>query len=276
MYIINLLASVKKPSASSGNLGDIFGYVLLEYLCKNLNIKVNRLGLYDNISGGDVTFAIVGSIVELCLNKANKTPNKLIVIGCGLINNKSSINMSKNIIWEGVRGPMTKKLLNVNTRVISDPGLLISKLYKMPVCDNKYDIGYIIHSVDRKVFFELFPEKKKHLIDNYSNYTDFVNQLSQYKSVITSSLHGIIFCHSYNIPVCSIKVTDNIIGDNFKYIDYYHSLGNLQFSKRKTISQKTDFEQLIKNEWQPNEDIIKKIQDEQEKVLISCIKKYTS
>ena len=107
-----------------------------------------------------------------------------------------------------------------------------------------------------EVFFKLFPEKKQYLINNYSTYEEFINQLSEYESVISSSLHGIIFCHSYSIPVCSIKVTNKITGDNFKYIDYYHSIGNNNFQNRHQINKNTNFENLINNEWQPNKNTI--------------------
>lgn len=272
---INIYAYVKNPSnLYLDNLGDVFGYVLMDYLCKRMNINVKRFGKNDYIPNN--TLAIVGSIIHLCINKVKNNNNNIIIAGCGIIkNDRIYNNLPKNIIFKGVRGPYTKKILNNNTNIISDPGLLISKIYKLPLYKNKYDIGYIIHRVDREIFFELFPEKKIHLIDNYTNYNNFINKLSQYKSVITSSLHGIIFCHSYNIPVCSIKVTNNIIGDNFKYLDYYHSIGNLQYTTRKKISKNTNFKNLIQNEWQPPKNIIKEIQNKQEKILISCIKEYS-
>jgi len=217
---ICILGSVKIPNKNNGNLGDIFGYVLMEYLCKKMNIKVKRLGIHDNIE--ENTFALVGSICELCNAKA--TNKKIIIIGCGIIIKKDNLWNNKNIIWKGVRGPETLKLINKDCPVISDPGLLISRLFPIKRKPTK-KIGYIIHSVDRELFFKLFPEKKQHLINNYSTYKEFINQLSQYESVISSSLHGIIFCHSYSIPVCSIKITEKITGNNFKYIDYYKSIG---------------------------------------------------
>lgn len=92
--------------------------------------------------------------------------------------------------------------------------------------------NHLFHSVDREAFFKLFPEKKQCLINNYATYEEFTNQLSEYDSVISSSLHGIIFCHAYSIPVASIKVTDKISGDDFKYIDYYHSINYTKFKGR--------------------------------------------
>lgn len=33
---INILASVEHPNKNNGNLGDIFGYLLMEHLCKKM------------------------------------------------------------------------------------------------------------------------------------------------------------------------------------------------------------------------------------------------
>jgi len=247
MAHICVLASVVNPNKETGNLGDLFGYVLMEHFCKEMNITVKRLGTRDTIE--DNTFAVVGSICHLCNVKAQT--GKITIIGCGMIKHDDINWNHDNIIWKGVRGPETLKRIHRECPIISDPGLLISSLF--PINRNPVKkIGYIIHSVDREAFFQLFPEKKQDLINNYSTYENFINQLSQYECVISSSLHGVIFCHSYSIPVCSIKVTNKITGDNFKYIDYYHSIGNYNFINRHAIDNNTNFEELLQNEWQPD------------------------
>ena len=264
-----VFASVKNTKLDKGNLGDLFGYYLFEYYCKTYNINLIRLGISDNNYENNF-IALVGSIIQNIDNISIKNKNiSITVLGCGLI--KPYIIKSNNIIYKGVRGPLTKELLNNNCEIISDPGLLISKIYPLINVLNKKKIGYIIHSVDREIFFKLFPEKKEDLIDNYTTYEVFIKKLSEYDTVISSSLHGIIFCHSYGIPVCSIKISDKIIGDNFKYIDYYHSIGNYNFKERHNITKDTNFELLIKNEWQPNKETIENFKNIQEKLIIEYI-----
>lgn len=154
--------------------------------------------------------------------------------------------ISENLRYVGVRGPKTKELLPKDTEVISDLGLLLSKLYALPANVKEEEVGYIVHSVDREHFFAIPPDAKDNLINNYANYEDFLQQLSQYKYVVSSSLHGVIFCHAYYIPVCAIRITDKISGDNFKHIDYYHSIGNKRFKGRQQIDENTDFLALVK------------------------------
>jgi pyruvyltransferase len=242
MKTINVFASCYCPYSEKGNLGDMFGYILMEFFCKTRGITVNRLGLKDSLK--ENTFAMVGSIYACCISKSNNQNKKMIIIGCGFINAIDNIK-PKNIICKGVRGPLTKNILKQNVPIISDPGLLISNVYPLPCVVDKHNIGYIIHSVDRDMFFNMFPDKKMHLIDNYSSYNTFINQLSKYKSVISSSLHGVIFCHSYNIPVCSIRVTNKIIGENFKFIDYYRSIGNTNYKGRHQVDLETNFHHIL-------------------------------
>lgn len=126
MNEIYILASVKNPLSKKGNLGDIFGYILMEYLCKPFNIKVKRLGVNDKIVNN--TFSLVGSICHLCNNKTKNNNKKIIIIGCGIIKEDKTI-WNNNLDCKGVRGPNTERLINKNCPIISDPGLLISKVY---------------------------------------------------------------------------------------------------------------------------------------------------
>lgn len=275
MKSVTVLASVKNPYATRGNLGDVFGYFLMEHYCKQYDIEVERVGVDDKIEKD--TFAVVGSIINLCHNKvkAKEQENKIHVLGCGLIiGNKLPEN--KNLNFVGVRGPKTNALIPHQGEVVSDPGLLISRIFPLPLNNKKNEVGYIIHSVDREHFFSMFPDAKKNLINNYANYKDFLQQLSQYKYVVSSSLHGAIFCHAYNIPVCPIRVTDKITGDNFKYQDYYHSIGYKEFEARLQITEKTDFKQLVEDFWQPSREVIDSLQDKQELMIKTAIKMATS
>ena len=124
-----VFASVKNTKLDKGNLGDLFGYYLFEYYCKTYNINLIRLGISDNNYENNF-IALVGSIIQNIDNISIKNKNiSITVLGCGLI--KPYIIKSNNIIYKGVRGPLTKELLNNNCEIISDPGLLISKIYPL-------------------------------------------------------------------------------------------------------------------------------------------------
>lgn len=271
MKQLNILASIKDPTAKHGNLGDMFGYLLLEHYCAQYSVNINRIGVHEKIP--EDTYAFVGSIIHLCHKKIKEQNDgcSIKVLGCGLIK-EDKIPYNRNLRFLGVRGPKTSNLLPEDVDVISDPGLLISKIFKLPKNTQTEEVGFIIHSVDRKAFFEMFPSAKNNLIDNYKAPHEFLEQLSRYKYVVSSSLHGVIFCHAYSIPVCSIKVTEKITGGDFKYADYYQSIGNTLFATRHTIDKFTNFRDLVAKEWQPEKANIEKIQNKQESLIINVLK----
>ena len=48
-----------------------------------------------------------------------------------------------------------------------------------------------------------------------------MKQINSCKFILSSSLHGLIFADSYNIPNHKIIISDKIIGGDYKYKDYY-------------------------------------------------------
>lgn len=60
MKQLNILASIKDPRARHGNLGDLFGYLLLEHYCAQYSVNINRIGVHEKIP--EDTYAFVGSI----------------------------------------------------------------------------------------------------------------------------------------------------------------------------------------------------------------------
>ena len=63
----NILANIKDPTAKHGNLGDMFGYLLLEHYCAQYSVNINRIGVHEKIP--EDTYAFVGSIIHLCHKK---------------------------------------------------------------------------------------------------------------------------------------------------------------------------------------------------------------
>ena len=96
------------------------------------------------------------------------------------------------------------------------------------------------HSTSVFIWYQL----KVNLIDNYKSPEKFINELLQYKKIISSSLHGIIFSHSFNKEVIPIKITDKIIGGDFKFKDYYSSIGYYDLSRLEIPERVDEFKNL--------------------------------
>ena len=48
---------------------------------------------------------------------------------------------------------------------------------------------------------------------------------------MSSSLHGIIFAHSYGVPAYHVQFTDFFNNGNFKFKDYYTSFEGVQYQR---------------------------------------------
>lgn len=58
-----------------------------------------------------------------------------------------------------------------------------------------------------------------------------IDQIMTCERAVSSSLHGIIVCHAYDIPVSWIVFDDNLRGDNCKFFDHFAAVGLFEFSE---------------------------------------------
>ena len=135
----------------------------------------------------------------------------------------------------------------------------------------KYDIGIIPHYKDKKLFDRKTIQTKKYtykVIDIQKNPKNVLKEINSCKFILSSSLHGLIYADSYNIPNHRIIIGSKIIGGDFKYKDYYSAFGmDLPEASdlRKEIITDEKIDEL-KELYQPKENQIKNIQSELIKV----------
>ena len=90
------------------------------------------------------------------------------------------------------------------------------------------------------------------IIQISSNATDFSkfaehvpNEVLNCKKVLSSNLHGLIVSHSSGIPGTINSLSDKIVGGDFKYRDYYESIGI--YINRDLIRHKITYLQALNN-----------------------------
>ena len=94
----------------------------------------------------------------------------------------------------------------------------------------------------------------------------FVDEILMCKHVISSSLHGLIIAHVYLVPAMAIKISDNVEGGDFKFSDYYRSLGIYMRHYRKDFPEQyldvslEYFYELVKTVPQPKKEKIEELQ----------------
>lgn len=161
--------------------------------------------------------------------------------------------MPKTSGYLAVRGRITREYVlnhikNANKdMVLCDPGLLLSKLYT-PVkpMAKTHKVGIIPHYVDESKVRKLYGEKY-HIISMRTNDIEkLVDDILSCEVILSSSLHGIIFSHSYGVPAYHVQFTDFFKNGNFKFADYYSSfLGQVKYKKFVCSDFKMNVEEIL-------------------------------
>jgi len=249
------------------NYGDILAPFLAEKLSGKKAVRVshpmNRI--YKWFIKHYVT---VGSII--CAASKNS-----IVWGSGIIKQDENVREAKFL---AVRGPRTRKrLLELGYKVpeiYGDPALLLPKFIENTK-EKQFELGIIPHYVDYEDVLEQFKNNPNVKVINLMT-DDIVKttyEILECKQIISSSLHGVIVSHAYNIPAMWIKFSNKLAGDNIKFYDYFESVGITY--EEETYCNPTEiteesFNQILKK----NNSILKPTASllslRQEQLLASC------
>ena len=132
-----------------------------------------------------------------------------------------------------VRGELSKafleKLYNKKMPISTgDAGLLASELLTGNLGNKKYKLGIIPHDREREEhhFIDIHNNNSNSIIINVQDDPmDIIKTMSMCDCIISSSLHGLIVADSLGIPNRWVKLTDNPLGDAFKFHDYYSTFG---------------------------------------------------
>lgn len=190
-------------------------------------------------------YITTGSI--MCLVKKES-----IIFGTGFISQSGDIGgnnfQSKNsIIYNkphkviAVRGPLTRnKLIENNIQCpenYGDPLILMPCIYDKYLTINEDIIGIIPHYIDKgnnnvmilKKNLEENGYKTKIIdIETGNNYSKIIDEINHCKYIISSSLHGIIMGIVYKRKTCFLEFSNNVVGDQFKFNDFFQSI-NINF-----------------------------------------------
>ena len=206
----------------TSNFGDALNYPFVEYLSGKKVVLSKYLPRV--FAKHSISYAVIGSILQV-------SKNNCIIWGAGFIKNKN-IKIPKPYKIYSVRGPLTRKVFLDNNiecpESYGDPALLIPFIY-YPEIKKTYKIGFLPHFVNKNSeYIKCFENHNDCLIINIligQNYKGLINQMLSCDYIVTSSLHGLIIAHSYNIPVLWVKYSVELEGGRFKFDDYLHSVG---------------------------------------------------
>lgn len=149
-----------------------------------------------------------------------------IIWGSGIIDRKQQIPVAD---FRAVRGPRTRQFLvdlgYECPEIYGDPALLLP-LYYHPEAEKKYKVGVIPHYLDYEEVSKLYKDESAILVIDMMtlNIEEVTRQLLECEKTISSSLHGIIVSHAYQIPSVWVEFSHKLYGDGIKFIDYMESV----------------------------------------------------
>lgn len=183
-------------------------------------------------------YVTIGSIIH----HASKDS---IVWGSGIIDRKQQI---VNADFRAVRGPQTRKFLMELgyecPEVYGDPALLLPKFYH-PEVKKKYKLGIIPHYHDFEEIYHRYRDEQNILVVDLMtmDIKTVTRQILECEKTISSSLHGIIVSHGYNIPSIWVEFSDKIFGDGIKYRDYLESV-EIPFYQAEFLDKKVPLQKM--------------------------------
>lgn len=155
-----------------------------------------------------------------------------------------------------VRGRLTHEILvnkGINCpEIYGDPALLLPLYYQPSFTRRKtYSLGIIPHisELNHPMVDWIRRERPEILIidlSQYEKWTDVIDQICSCKSILSSSLHGLIVSDAYGIPNCWIELSGTVLGGHFKYRDYGSSV--MRFLTQPILIKKTEDIQLGERE----------------------------
>ena len=143
-------------------------------------------------------------------------------------------NINKNARFLAVRGPYTAKAIKKSggnpPELFGDPAILLPLIYQPKKIITKSNYGLVRHFVHQNCDLKISEgiTDLNILLSSPKDIENFIDQLVSFKAVVTTSLHVLILCISYNIPCRLIKIDETEIGvhgDGIKYNDFYEGVG---------------------------------------------------
>ncbi len=208
------------------NAGDRFNKDLLEFF--RVDMKPVEIAAHADL------LMLGGAISSLQNPKRPLNPAPLHVWGSGfLFGDDNDFPLCRpNLIVHALRGKLSKEKLSSllgyqlpENLPLADPGLLAS-YFTIPNVEKKYSVGFIPHFREHEtdeVKHVLRANANMHFIDITLSPKEVIKEIQQCETIVSSSLHGLIFSDSLGIPNVHARLTELPIGGSFKFRDYYSS-----------------------------------------------------
>ncbi|WP_088881435.1 polysaccharide pyruvyl transferase family protein [Vibrio rotiferianus] len=197
-----------------------FGDVVNKFIVEKLS---GKRAIWSSDKSDKEHHLVIGSVLQSSNDNA-------IVWGSGIISDRKMPLFKPKKVY-AVRGPKTREVLLARgiecPEVYGDPALVLPSLIQPNDSDTVYKLGIIPHYNNKSdVFFKQnFPDDVKIIDIETDDVQVFIDEIASCELIVSSSLHGIIIADAYGVPAHHISFDDSVEGGEFKFFDYYLSVG---------------------------------------------------
>ncbi|MGS2721766.1 polysaccharide pyruvyl transferase family protein [Paraglaciecola aestuariivivens] len=206
---------------NKNNFGDALNPLLFSKVSNGQVVSVKNVLNFTN----KPVFYFIGSILD------NSKEKNAIVCGAGFQKENSRFRRAPKEIL-AVRGPLSRQIALKQglscPEVYCDPALLLPFYYPRNNYKKLFNVGIIPHYADKNILDKLEIERGDftfNIINIEDNVESVIDKICEVDYILSSSLHGLIVAHAYQIPAAWLLLSDNVIGGDFKFKDYYFSVG---------------------------------------------------
>ncbi len=132
--------------------------------------------------------------------------------------------------------------------VLGDPGILADRLVDGPV-STRYTLGVVPHykDADDPTMRAIAALPGVRLIDVAWTPEEVAREVAACEVVVSSSMHGLIFADALGVPNARLKVSDKLVGGDFKFRDYCSAFGPDRYQPPLTPGdvRDLDLDQLV-------------------------------
>lgn len=208
------------------NFGDDLSPTRLEYVTAK-QVVWAPIALCDVVGLGSILSkaCTAKQFVNYTMRRLLQRKEKSIVWGSGFIK-ETGPEATRHLDFRLVRGPKTSRLLERDNLPFGDPGLLAADIVPKSK-EKKYSLGIIPHFVDaQSSTVTRLRNSVRHstVISVEEEPASVLKKISECEFIMSSSLHGLIVADSYRIPNLRLRLSDRIIGGDFKFLDYADSI----------------------------------------------------
>jgi pyruvyltransferase len=244
------------------NVGDVISEpIARHYLTQDLRIIRRSPGMtqMELLDYPHENLLLVGSIAEWSDARSH-------LCGVGMLKADNRIRFKPKKV-HAVRGPLSREIMlkqAIDTpEIYGDPGVLMPHIIPIKGVP-LHEYGLIPHYMDKKhAAVQAWKQQGVHIIDVFLPPAEFMRELFSCRVIFSSSLHGIILAHAYGRPALWVTMGEGVIGNGFKFHDYYASLGIAEADIQRVSIQgfENRKELAARATWYPVESLQKNLLD---------------